>query len=182
MRSVYRLRTHTRHGRLTRWPTGERGQSMVEFVLIFPMLLIFALALMEFGFMLHANISVNSAAREGARFAAVANPPSATPGTCDVGSIEKRTVDSASNLLACSEVTIGYIDQTGDAIYGRGDEVVVHIDHTYTTKTPLGDLLAALSFGTIPSTVQIRACGDARLEVPPTNQGVLVAGTGDCGS
>jgi Flp pilus assembly protein TadG len=161
---------------------GERGQAMVEFVLVFPMLLIFALALMEFGFMLHANISVNSAAREGARFAAVANQPSATPGTCDVGSIEERTVDSSSGVLACSEVTIVYIEQTGDTVYGRGDEVVVNIDHTYTTKTPFGDVLNALSFGTIPSTVQIRACGDARLEVPPTNQGILVAGTGDCGS
>jgi len=155
---------------------------MVEFVLVFPMLLIFALTLMEFGFMLHANITVNSAAREGARFAAVANMPSATLGTCDVGSIEERTVDSASGVLACADVTIGYIEHTGDTVYGRGDEVVVNIDHTYTTKTPLGDLLNALSFGTIPSTVQMRACGDARLEVPPVNQGILVAGTGDCGS
>lgn len=182
MRSIHPLRTRPRHRRLTRWPAGERGQAMVEFVLIFPMLLVFVLALMEFGFMLHANISVNSAAREGARFAAVANLPSATPGTCDVGSIEERTVDSASGLLACSEVTVGYIETTGDTIYGRGDEVVVNIDHTYTTKTPFGDLLNTLSFGSIPSTVQIRACGDARLEVPPTNQGVLVVGTGNCGS
>ncbi len=136
---------------------------MVEFVLIFPMVLVFALSLMEFGFMLHTNISVNSAAREGARFAAVANLPSATPGTCDAGSIEERTVDSSSALLACSEIAIGYIEQTGDTVFGRGDEVVVNIDHTYTTKTPLGLLLNTLSFGSIPSTVQVRACADARL-------------------
>ena len=155
---------------------------MIEFVLIFPMLLIFALAIAEFGFMLHANITVNSAAREGARFAAVANLPSDPPLTCDAGSIEKRTVDSSTGLLQCSEVTVGYIEQTGDAVYGRGDEVVVNIDHTYTSKTPLGDLLNALSFGAIPSTVQVRACADARLEVPPIDQGVLAPGSGDCGS
>jgi Flp pilus assembly protein TadG len=167
---------------VARWRGGERGQAMIEFVLIFPMLLIFMLALMEFGFMLHANISVNSAAREGARFAAVANLPSDPPKTCDAGSIEERTVGSSTGLLECWEVTVGYIEQTGDAVYGRGDEVVVEINHTYTSKTALGDLLNALSFGAIPSTVQVRACADARLEVPPLDQGVLVPGTGNCGS
>lgn len=182
MRGLQRARWQLPRGRPVRRPTSERGQAMIEFVLIFPMLLIFMLTLMEFGFMLHANITVNSAAREGARFAAVANLPSGTPGTCDAGSIEERTVNSSTKILQCSEVTIGYIEQTGDAVYGRGDEVVVNVNHTYTSKTPLGDLLSALSFGAIPSTVQVRACADARLEVPPVDQGVLDDADGDCGS
>ncbi len=182
MRGIDRLRKRPPRGRGIHWPRGDRGQAMIEFVLIFPILLVFMLAIAEFGFMLHANITVNSAAREGARFAAVANLPSATPGTCDAGSIEERTVDSSTGLLECSEVTVRYIDTAVDGVLGRGDQVVVNINHTYTSKTPLGDLLNALSFGAIPSTVQVEACADARLEVPPIDQGVLVVGTGDCGS
>ena len=145
------------------------------------MVLVMALALAEFGFMLHANLTVKSAAREAARYAAVANLPSSTPGTCDLNSIEDRAVDAASNLVTCPEITVGYIEQTFDTEYGRGDEVVVNIDHGYALRTPLGDLLGALSFGAIPSTVQIRACADARLEIEPTDQSVLLAGAGDCG-
>ncbi len=161
----------------------QHGQSMVEFVLLFPVVLVMALAIAELGFMLHANVTVKTAAREGARYASVAALPSAAPGTCDGGSIEERTVDAGSSELGCSEVSVGYIDQAGDPTeFGRGDEVVVRVNHTYATKTPLADLLSALSFGAIPSTVQIRACSDARLELAPVDQTPLAAATGDCGS
>ena len=45
----------------------EKGQSLVEFVLILPILIILILGVLEFGWMLNAKVTVNSAAREGAR-------------------------------------------------------------------------------------------------------------------
>ena len=49
----------------------EKGQSIIEFGLIVPILLFFLLAVVEFGWILNAKITLTSAAREGARVAAV---------------------------------------------------------------------------------------------------------------
>ena len=45
----------------------EKGQSLVEFVLILPILLMLILGVLEFGWMLNAKVTVNAAVREGAR-------------------------------------------------------------------------------------------------------------------
>ena len=165
----------------------ERGQALVEFVLLFPLILVVILFVVEFGFVLHAHITVNSAAREAARYAAVARLPSASPGGARVcpaslGSIHERTVDASTGLVLCDEVTVGYIEQNGDPDYSRGDSVVIRIDHTYDAKTPLSDLFSFFSFGSIPNTFQIGACADARLEGVPADQTVLALAAGNCGS
>jgi hypothetical protein len=160
----------------------EGGQALVEFVLLFPLVLVVILFVVEFGFALHAHITVNSAAREAARHAAVARLPSAVPGTCDPDSIEERGVDSSVGLILCTEITVGYVEQNGDPVFSRGDSVVVRIDHTYNAKTPLSDLATLFSFGAIPNTFSIGACADARLEGAPSDQTILVAAAGDCGT
>ena len=53
----------------------EQGQAAVEFMLMFPFMLMLLLFIVEFGFILHAYISVVESAAEGARYAAVGNPP-----------------------------------------------------------------------------------------------------------
>lgn len=49
----------------------DKGQSAVEFALVFPILLLVLLGMAEFGWMFNAKISTNSAAREAARVRAV---------------------------------------------------------------------------------------------------------------
>lgn len=51
----------------------EEGQGLVEFALVLPILLLFLLGIVEFGWLFNARISLTSAAREGARVAAVSN-------------------------------------------------------------------------------------------------------------
>jgi Flp pilus assembly protein TadG len=51
----------------------ESGQSLVEFVLILPLLLFLVLGMIEFGWLLNGKITLNSAAREGARVGVVLN-------------------------------------------------------------------------------------------------------------
>lgn len=51
----------------------EEGQSLVEFALLLPVLMIILLGIVEFGFMFNAKITLNSAAREGARVYAITN-------------------------------------------------------------------------------------------------------------
>jgi len=49
----------------------DEGQSLVEFALVLPVLLFIILGMIEFGWILNAEISMTSAAREGARIAIV---------------------------------------------------------------------------------------------------------------
>ena len=49
----------------------EKGQAMVEFALCLPILLILVCGIIDFGWIYYNQISINNAAREGARYAAV---------------------------------------------------------------------------------------------------------------
>jgi hypothetical protein len=49
----------------------DNGQSVVEFALILPLFLAIILGIIEFGWILNGYVSVNSAAREGARIGIV---------------------------------------------------------------------------------------------------------------
>lgn len=49
----------------------EDAQALVEFTLIFPILILLVLGMIEFGWLLNGKITLNSAAREGARVGAV---------------------------------------------------------------------------------------------------------------
>lgn len=51
----------------------KEGQALIEFALILPILLFLVLAMIEYGWLLNAKITLNSSAREGARVAAVLN-------------------------------------------------------------------------------------------------------------
>jgi Flp pilus assembly protein TadG len=156
----------------------DSGQTVVETTLLLPLILLLVMLLVEFGFAFYTNVTVNNAASEAARYAAVANLPATTPGTCEAGSIEERAVDFAGGRLLCSEVSVAYQNTGGE--YTRGDGVAVRIDHSYDTITPVPGLVSLVSGGLIPSTWTISACSDSRLEAKPANQAVLAAGA-DCG-
>jgi hypothetical protein len=165
----------------------DAGQAFVEFVLLFPFVLILILVIVEFGFALHSFVTVNNAASEAARFAAVANLPSGFALTenppCDAGylSIEDRAVNVSAGLVNCDEVFVRYQKPVAGIPYTRLDGVSVFIAHSYETITPLAELMSVLSFGAIPAPPwTMSACSDARLEARPAVQGVLVDGP-NCG-
>lgn len=49
----------------------EKGQGLVEFALILPLLLLLVLGIIQFGIIFSSQIAITNAAREGARVAAV---------------------------------------------------------------------------------------------------------------
>jgi len=102
----------------------KRGQSMVEFVLVLPVFLILLLGMIEFGLIFNAYITINNAAREGARVGSV--------GGTD-GEIEAMVNDVGSNLeLANLSVAI----QPGQGIRSRGDALEVVVTYQYDMITP----------------------------------------------
>jgi len=56
----------------------DRGAQAVEFALVLPLLLLIIFAIIDFGRMLNAQITINEAAREGARAAALVNDSEAS--------------------------------------------------------------------------------------------------------
>ena len=49
----------------------ERGQSMVEFAIMLPLLILIVMGILEFGMMMNSYLGINNAAREGARLGIV---------------------------------------------------------------------------------------------------------------
>lgn len=57
--------------RLYKFKNNENGQTLVEFALILPILLLLVMGIIQFGIIFSAQIGITNAAREGARAAAV---------------------------------------------------------------------------------------------------------------
>ncbi len=56
---------------LNRFFRSERGQAMVEFALVLPFLLALLCGIIDFGWLYYNQITLNNAAREGARYAVI---------------------------------------------------------------------------------------------------------------
>ena len=55
----------------------EKGQAMVEFALVLPLLIALLCGIIDFGWLYYNQITLNNAAREGARYAVIHYDPTA---------------------------------------------------------------------------------------------------------
>jgi len=158
----------------------EAGQSAVEFILMFPFVLLMLMAIAEFGAAFYMYVTVNNATSEAARWAATAHIPDPA---CADESIQWRAREMSQGMLECDARTVFEITYE-DAESGepaRGTGVTVRVERTYTALTPLPGLVSLVTGGIFPASWQMSACSDARLERRmPT--GVYVSGAGQCGS
>lgn len=99
---------------LTRYIKNNRGQALVEFALIIPVLLLLVVGVMEFGLVINQYMVMAEAAREGARSAALG------------GSNDTVTtvVKTAASSIDTSQLTIS-ISPTTTRIRGNGVTVIV---------------------------------------------------------
>jgi hypothetical protein len=129
---------------------GEGGQSLVEFALVLPIFLLVLFAIVDFGMAFHAWIAVTNSAREGARLGAVRG--SATE-------IEQRVWDTTGTLEQ-GKLTVTVTNAEGDP----GDSVIVDVSYAYSLMTPVADILALVSGGTISDELTLSSTADMRLE------------------
>ena len=78
---------------------GQRSQSMVEFALVAPLLLVLLFGIVDFGRVIYVYITINQAVNEGAR-AAIADSP-LLPTNADVESAVKRHAVDVSLANPC---------------------------------------------------------------------------------
>ena len=127
----------------------DRGQALVEFAMVLPLMLLMLFALVDFGRAFYSWLLITNAAREGARVGATQSP---------LTDIEARVYSSASSLDA-ADITITTTNVQGS----RGETVQVDIDYSFSFVTPISSLAQLLGGGAM-SDPTISAQSSMRLE------------------
>ena len=103
----------------------QEGQSMVEFALTFPLLLLVIIGIFQFGAILNGHVTVTNAAREGARVAVV--------GANDA-EIEARVIQASTSLfmtpITTENIDISPTERT------VGQDVTVSVEGTVPIVIP----------------------------------------------
>jgi len=103
----------------------ERGQTMTEFALVLPIMLVMLLGIIQFGVAFNNYVTLTDAVRAGARKAAVSRSSSDPAGACRAqvlaaaGSLD--TTELGKNLSCVSS-------------WDPGSDVTVHADYPYDIK------------------------------------------------
>jgi len=148
-----RKRHSTRH-RAVYERRRERGQSLVEFVLLLPLLLAIVFAIIEFAIAWRTYQIITNVAREGARLAVV------TRGSTKATTVQTR-IDNLLNQsnLSSGNATVTYsCDGAAGGLCastGQSDGVQIDYPHTFVFLGPILDLMCfgcGSSYGTITLT------------------------------
>ena len=92
--------------RLIKWDHGERGAAAVEFALVVSLLLLIVFGIVAFGRVYSELEVMESAAREGARAAAVRSPDQIVAAVNDAAA--PYSVDNAPTAnIVCDDATVG---------------------------------------------------------------------------
>ena len=122
---------------------------MVEFVVILPVLLLVLVAIYQFGQVFVNYMDVTSAAREGARKAAV----SRSTGTCAaVDALAVSSAQSAASDLNTSTLTVTVTRTCTNNAYVQGGDVTVIAKYPYSVSI----MGLVVSSGTLSSSTTMR--------------------------
>ena len=142
----------------------ERGQTLLEFAFVIPIILVFLLLIADFGIALDRREVLQHAVREGARYGSIG---------ADADAIKQRTSAQSQGLLDNpAMVTVCYADDPGDAettVGNPGDDVRVTATFTYNFSLGSDEMLGFFSVN--PVSIEMTPSADMRLEntaiVPP---------------
>jgi len=147
----------------------DSGQSMVEFALILPLLIMFLVGIVELGILLNVYIGMTNMAREGARAGSVYQYTGTAPTNTQPIEQQALPIDQQRTLYISSvltstinpiispttlTVTVTYLPSTPTDPYRAGDTVTVALEHQHP-----------LFFGLLgPKTITLRATSAMRIE------------------
>lgn len=138
----------------------ERGQALIEMALVLPLIMVFILALVDFGIAIDRREVLQHAVYEGSRRGAVGAPVDGA------GGIKERTVDQSQGLLTEADITVCYIDSDENGDIGAGDNVRVSASYDYDFTVGGGEILTA--FGVPVPSIALTPKADSRLANGPT--------------
>jgi Flp pilus assembly protein TadG len=103
----------------------QKGQALVEFAVILPLLLLLIMGIIEFGLMLNSYLTVRNVSREGARAGIVGSTNAEI----------ENTIISASPSLEESKLTINITPPEGSR--KSGDTLTVELTYRYNLIVPI---------------------------------------------
>ena len=127
----------------------EAGQTLVEFALILPIMLLLIFALVDFGRGFYTWLILTNGAREGARVGATQQ---------DYNAIVTR-IQEATGTLDQDRLTITLTNVQGP----RGEPIEVDLEYDFEFVTPIGGILNIVSGGNLEAPT-ITAHASMRLE------------------
>jgi Flp pilus assembly protein TadG len=104
----------------------ERGQTMVEFALVAPVLCLLLFAIIQFGVLYSSYVTLTDATRAGARKAAVSRQEPAPEAV-----VEAAVRNSAQNLDKPCTATTGLCVSVNTAAWDHGEDVTVEATYPY---------------------------------------------------
>jgi Flp pilus assembly protein TadG len=102
----------------------QRGQTVTEFALVLPLLMLVVLAILQFGVLFRNYLAVTDAVRAGARKGAVSRHVTAFGGP-------KKACEDAVKKSATDLGVAGNLTVTCTSTWGPGDDVVVRATYPY---------------------------------------------------
>lgn len=134
-----------------------RGQALVEFALVVPIVLLLIIGIAEFGWFMATTSATVSASREAARYASSVGDDGGTARYVDCAGIRQAARDATSTILTLTDeqIRVTYDDGAGGASTSacaplgtgpvasevdRFDRVIVEVRASYTAMTPLGQI------------------------------------------
>lgn len=116
--------------RIGSWLRSRSGQSLVEFAMVLPLLLLLVMGVFEFGRAWNAYQVITDASREAARVAVVASTPAAdSAGVVDVAlqALQRAALSTAQATITATVTPNGWDNA------GRGDlaTITVEYDHSF---------------------------------------------------
>jgi Flp pilus assembly protein TadG len=103
----------------------QKGQALVEFVIILPVVLLMILGIVQFGMMLNSYLSITNAVREGARVGIIGSTDTEIRGAV-IGTSPSLQPGSMTISITPSENT-----------RNSGDTLTVSIDYNYQLTVPI---------------------------------------------
>ena len=142
---------------------GERGQTLLEFALVAPLVLFFLLAIVDFGIAIDRRLVLDHAVREGARFASVGGDYLTTGTPATVQQVKNYTA-AQSQGIADANAPAG--SNRSIAVCQAGSSVRVSVTYTHDFVTGFTSI-----FDTSVGSIQMDPKAEARIEqaigVPP---------------
>lgn len=111
----------------------EKGQAMVEFALVLPILLTLLCGIIDFGWLYYNQITLNNAAREGARYAVIHYDPS----TDWKDAAENRMITSMAGVSSAAAVVSDPVGQKITASVTATPRILTGITSTLLGKQTL---------------------------------------------
>ncbi len=144
--------------------SGQRGQAVIEFALVTPLLLILVFAIIDFGWAMGDKVDLTNGARAGARTAVTGRS------LADIRSSVQNRVGHGIITDPASQVQVQYHMNSQHCAQGNttllpGDTVTVTVSYNYDPLTPLGAFINS----TVLNNATITASSQMRLEQVSVN-------------